>query len=218
MTNLSRMLPIWAALVAVLLAGMVHAIWTDRWGTGGADPLAAARLAAVPLIVGDWVGEPLEIDQRQLTRAEINHHLLRRYVNRRTGREVSVLLVSGRGGPIAVHTPEICFAGSGYELVARPVRYTLPGSSPAPEFWTATFRKGGPVAEHLRIYWAWNAAGTWQAPENARLALARFPTVYKLYVMRSTAGRPDEGTDADPTPEFLKVLLPAMQQGFASAS
>src|SRR5580704_6994240 len=109
-----RILPVWTAVCVVASAGVVHALWTDRW-TSASDPEAvSARLNTISLIVGDWVGETQEMDPRTRALADIKAYIMRRYVDRRTGTELSLIIVSGRGGPIAVHTPEVCFQGSGY--------------------------------------------------------------------------------------------------------
>ena len=65
---------------------------------------------------------------------------------------------------------------------------------------------GAAVPARLRIYWGWSATGSWTAPDNPRLAFARFPVLYKLYVLReatASGGRPE----ADPCVEFLPRVL-----------
>src|SRR3954451_18636542 len=121
-----RTLPIATALALVIAAGIVHGRWTLRWSKSHAVEAAVARLEGVPTAVGDWNGQELALDPRQLTMAEIAGHVTRRYVNRRSGAAVTVLLVCGRPGPISVHTPDICYAGAGYELAGPPTRESLP--------------------------------------------------------------------------------------------
>jgi hypothetical protein len=133
--------------------------------------------------------------------------------------EVSLLIVSGRGGPIAVHTPDICFEGAGYHMAGPRAKYHVyPQSSEAVDFWVAKFRKGEPVLpEQLRIFWAWNANGQWHAPEEARLVLARYPVLYKVYVVRR-APKMEETPEQDPAADFLKVMVPTVEKALAPAS
>jgi hypothetical protein len=209
-----RTLPLVTAAAILLLAGLVHGLWTDRWHTAPAPREALTRLEAVPLTVGDWQGQALPADEEQRVQAEAAGCLYRRYQNRQTGTVVSILLVCGRPGPVSVHPPEVCFRGAGYEPTAAPARVAV---SPA-TFWAAEFvKRDGGVARRLRAYWAWSADGTWQAPASPRLTYARFPVLYKLYVFREApagaAGRPEE----EPCLAFLRPLLPELQHALFPA-
>jgi hypothetical protein len=108
-----RILPILCAFVLLIASGISHRLWTGSWTTNGEPALSASRLTAVPALIGDWVGADQEIDARQLARAEAAGHLARRYVQRRTGAEVSLFIICGRPGPVSVHTPDICYGGIG---------------------------------------------------------------------------------------------------------
>ena len=46
-----------AAAAALVVVGLVHGYWTDRWTTSADTAAAAARLQDIPLNVGDWIGE-----------------------------------------------------------------------------------------------------------------------------------------------------------------
>jgi hypothetical protein len=138
----------------------------------------------------------------------------RRYTNARTGDVVSVLLVCGRPGPMAAHTPDVCYGGAGYEMVGQPVRRTYRPTDAGPaEFWTARFHKpSDPLGGQLRIYWSWNARGDWEAADNARLAFAGAGALYKIYVIceASAAGAAPE--DDDPGKPFLDLALPSLEK------
>ena len=172
------------ALAVMTGSAVVHGIWTDRWRQSPERETASDKLQSVPLTVGDWEGQTLELGQREAARAGIDGYIMRNYKNRMSGIEVSVLVVCGRPGPVAAHTPEVCYGGAGYELTAEPTRCPLQSD----QFWTALFRKQDiAVPEHLRIVWAWNAGGVWQATSNPRLAFAGAPVLYKIYVIRKVA-------------------------------
>ncbi|HXG11930.1 MAG TPA: exosortase-associated EpsI family protein [Gemmataceae bacterium] len=208
---MSRILPGVIALMAVLLTGLVHGYWTERWAPHEEPARAAARMADVPTVLGDWEGESLDTTPR--LRDGIAGYLYRRYVNRQNGHAVTVALFCGRSGPMAVHTPDVCYAGGGYE-VGAPVEYTLPAGSlehPA-AFRTAPFFKTSAAdRSQLRIFWSWNATGQWVVPRNPRLTFARRPFLYKLYLIREMTAA-DEPLEADPCLEFLGLLLPELQR------
>jgi hypothetical protein len=201
------------ALALVIAAGLVHGQWTQRWTTSSVVETAAARLGRVPMTIGDWRGRSLELNREQLFMAEIAGHVARCYENRLGRTAVTILLVCGRPGPIAVHTPDICYAGAGYEPLGPPVRRTLPiGPSGTPAaFRHAVFAKSNTaVPTYLRILWSWTADGTWDSPDNPRLAFAPHWALYKLYVIR-TMDTADEPIEDDPGLTFLQTLLPELK-------
>jgi hypothetical protein len=207
-----RMLPGAMAIVAVLLTGLVHGYWTERWTHQEGPARAAARMAAVSPVLGDWEeGEPLDAEPR-LTE-NVAGHLYRRYVNRQTGRAVTVALFCGRSGPMSIHTPDVCYAGNGYEVGAAARRTISAASLPEPaEFRTAPFFKTRSTdRSQLRIFWSWNATGSWVVPDNPRFAFAGQPFLYKLYVIREVTDA-TESADGDPCLEFLGLLLPELQR------
>jgi hypothetical protein len=131
---------------------------------------------------------------------------MRRYTS---GSEaITVILMCGRAGHMAVHTPDICYRGAGYEMAGEPAKFRLaaPGAF---EFWSATFRQpakaGGP---DLEIYWTWRADDSWLAPTSPRLTFGGQPYLFKLYVVREKAG---EGTRDTVMADFLAQLMPALE-------
>ena len=84
------------------------------------------------------------------------------------------------------------------------------------EFWTSSLERKDPVGnEHLRIYWSWRGGGEWRAPEWPRLELARYPFVYKLYVVSEASARA-EVLEQDPGVQFLKDFLPRLDDVLAA--
>lgn len=211
---MKRWLPLLVGMGLVLLGGIAHGVWSNRWGDSQAVDAAAARLTRVPHTVGDWEGTDLQTDPRALAIGEIVGCVNRRYENRLTGQAVTALLVCGKSGPIAVHTPDVCYGGAGYALTAPPVRQIIPATENAPSaaFWTAKVRKQNTQQTMtLRVCWTWNANGQWEAPDNPRLKFGHHPSLYKLYVVRELA--PDEDESA-PGPEaaFLQCLVSELQR------
>src|SRR5260370_19693220 len=108
-------LPIVLFAAMTLGAGVYHGLRTDRWRTSSELQNAIGRLDGVPSSLGDWHGEAEPLDAEDLKRAGIKGHISYRFRNVVTGEKVSMLIVCGRSGPIAVHTPEICYGGAGFE-------------------------------------------------------------------------------------------------------
>jgi hypothetical protein len=193
--------------------GIAEGLWTHRWFASADLAQAAARLEQLPRSVGDWQGTDQELDPRQVVQAEITGYVMRRYVNERTGASVQVLLVCGRPGPTALHSPEVCYPGAGFAPAGAPVRKGFEASSAAScgDFWVGQFQKSAPAPDALRIFWSWNGAGTWQAADRPRFHFAHHKALYKLYVIRQLV-RPDEPLGEDPTLDFMGHFLPQVQR------
>jgi hypothetical protein len=208
-----RTLPIVIAVPLVIAAGYAHGRWTDRWSPSRAVEAAVAKLANVPLEVGDWRGRDQELARKTIAVAGIDGYVMRRYEDPRTGAAVSVLLVCGHPGPIAAHTPEVCYGGAGFESTGEPTTQAIPYGAAAPaEFFTTVFAKPKSVdSAALRLLWSWNGAGAWETSDNPRLTFARNRALYKLYIVREMATSV-ERPGGEPAVEFAKLLLPALQK------
>ena len=163
--------------------------------------------------------EAQEMDAKQFVIADIAGYLMRRYHNPRTDTTLSVLIVCGRPGPVSVHTPDICYGGMGFGLVAPANRETFAyegGPAPA-EFNVGHFRKvQAGLATHLRIFWTWSNGDTWRAPSNPRWTFASSRALYKLYIVHEMP-KEDEALQDDPSVEFLRLFLPELQQTLFAA-
>jgi hypothetical protein len=209
-----RYLPVLAAFAAIGAAGVVHGLWTDRWSNPAE---LALRLDQVSMSLGDWQGKPREFDSSVL--GPIAGCLTRHYVNQRTGATVTVSLVCGRPGPVAIHTPDVCYVASGF-AEENSTRFSPPlGSAfPTAEFKTSQFvRTRAADQTALRVIWSWNAGGVWTVSDTPRFAFAREPVLYKLHLVRELASA-NEPLDSDPCVEFLQLFLPELQKKLISPS
>jgi hypothetical protein len=205
--------PVLLGALVLLAYGVAQGVWTDRWHTSRALQEAQAKLDQVPLRVGPWEGRAEELDPREVRQADLRAYVLRRYVHPERGDAVTVLLVCGRPGPVAVHTPEVCFGGAGFGVQTPPARQAVepPGGEPA-EFWAAHFARPRPVLpDVLQVYWSWNSGGAWEAADDPRVHFAPARVLYKLYVVRQQA-RPNERPADNPVPDFLRQLVPAIDR------
>jgi hypothetical protein len=201
----SRTVHLLVAVCILALSGIVHGMWTNRWGTG-------SNLAGKNLLDGldneivNWRGEFLRIDPAPRTHCDS-----RRFEPVKAGKAVVVSVTSGSPGDVAVHTPDVCFLGAGWKLRGAVGRQTIPlvdGKNAA--FWMADFTKTGPTgAETIRVRWSWTADGTWDAPDYPRWIFARAPILYKFYLVHPL---PDDAdlTREDPYRKFAAELMPKL--------
>src|SRR5437879_5735327 len=83
--TLLRLAPVLTGIAVVLVAGLVHGIWTQRWHRSAELEEATARLADLPRAVGDWKGEASELDQQDLAAAGATGYWMQRFTHRRSG-------------------------------------------------------------------------------------------------------------------------------------
>jgi hypothetical protein len=210
--------PILVCLALIASLGVVHGIYTDRWGPSGQLEQALAGLPRVPMKFGEWTGEDVPYEADALTRAGIKGGVFRRFTNPHGRESISLLIVCGRGGPISVHTPDICYSAAGYRQLAPEQRKEVENGQGQKEwFYVARFGKPSAVVPvELEIYWTWSRDGeTWHAPENPRLSLARAPALYKMYVVREYAPKSRAET-ASTSEAFIRQALPVIGQSLPS--
>ena len=191
-------------------SGVAHGVHTRRWQPAADFSRVQARLDAVGRALGPWVSTDVPMSVDELDRVSIRAHLSRDYRNTRTGKRVRVLVVAGPPGPISVHTPDVCFQGTGY-VQAAPQEAVAAGAGGG-HVWAATFAKPGPVPTQLRVYWAWNGGAGWEAPDHrtARYRFAFEPILYKVYLV-TEAGR-TAGQQPPSAEELASVLLPELER------
>jgi hypothetical protein len=214
-----RTVPVLIASVLVAVSGLAHGLWTARWQQSDELATALTRLPHVPRAVGDWRGRDLEVDEALFRQARAEGYWARRYEKPGGDDAFSVILMCGRAGPMAVHTPDVCYRGAGYELAGPAERLTVdvPGAEPA-QLWTARFRKESPTdGGELRLYWGWTADGAWEAPDWPRWTFGGRPLLFKLYIIRETTDSATSAPD-DTARTFLGRLLPALNRALLTPS
>ena len=151
------------------------------------------------------------IDQLQVSDAE---HWV--YVNEKTGDQVRVSFLIGPTGRLAVHTPDVCMVGGGYQIKNSAVREEFPKgdqkSGDADTFWRASLVNGIAPDYQFVVYYALGTGKQWWAKENPRFELANFPFILKLQVETITTTDPERFNAAR---EFLKAILPEIAQVYA---
>jgi hypothetical protein len=200
-----------SAVAAILVSGIVHGIWTGRWEITDEPGASVARLPNVSMDLGDWQGETLAAESQQL--GDASGCLLRRYTNRFTGAAVTMFLVCGRPGPVAIHPPDSCYAAGGYQVLT-PSKFKVPvdGDATPSEFRVARMRKKRASEQsQVRIYWSWNEGAGWRVPANPRWTFASARVLFKLYLVRELVDL-EESLDDDPCIDLMHRLLPELDK------
>ncbi len=207
---MARNLAVAGALALIAVCGIVHGLWADRWQPSPALEEALTRVELVPLEIGDWKAETVAGDAEAFEQAGAQAYWTRWYTNTRKRQTVLAILMCGRAGRMAVHTPEVCYRGAGFELFDKPVATPLRAQEGADlgTFNTARFVKASNLSSPLRLYWSWNAGDGWRAPRSPRWEFRGRQFLYKLYVSHDQA----PGNDQDAAAELLQQLLPELRK------
>ncbi len=197
-----------AAFAMVIASMLVPALWSGPRHNPALLEEAAGRVALVPFDFDGWEGKTMDVDREEFEQAGAKTFWARQYTRR--GQMLTVLLMCGKAGRMAVHTPEFCYQGLGYELVSAPQQFALPlrteAGSAKTEFWTARFNKPLGVSNDLRLFWAWNDGNGWQAPSSPRWQFRRAAFLYKLYIVHPTSAQ--QALNDELGAEFLPRFLP----------
>src|SRR2546422_4324022 len=206
-----RYLVVTAAFALIILPGIGHGLWTNRWTVSKDVEEFTARLAQVPRDIGNWQCEDLPGNPQLIAKVGMTGSLSRRYTHRTSKHQLTVSLYSGPPGPVALHTPDICFPGAGYQLVSEN-RFTCKSSLSQADFNEATFVKAQPEPQFLETFWSWNAKGNWQVPNSPRVSFGAHRALYKLYVVCPFSKESQRKEAQDVCKDFLSVLLPELQK------
>ena len=168
-----------------LIGALVHARYSQRWGSP-IDPQAAAqRLAAAPERIGSWKhladGEPLsEFIYRELGLAG---SISRIYRDQATGQTVSILLMVGSPGPLVRHPPTVCYGNRDNKLIGKPgwINLTDDGSSRLQLL--KYERPDSLTGERFFVAYGHSVDGLWDVPGSPRLAYGGDPLLHKVQLL-----------------------------------
>lgn len=214
MANLVRYGAVAAFALLVIVSGVLHGIVTHRWTEPPPLDDFVKRLDAIPEKFGTWTSEVspdsdgLRLGGRLVTpnprtgKPEyrltdnlqahgIADYTLRVYRNQNSTESYQVLVVCGRPGPVAAHTPDVCYRGSGFiplgEQKRADVTAALEGGQK--RNFPLYFLKYAPPKTKMESYemeirWAWIPPGQGlSAPDMPRAAFNMEPALYKVYII-----------------------------------
>ena len=189
----------------IMASGLLHGVITDRWTDPEDIEKAVSSFQFFPLELENWKGELLNQDNSKDSGLAASISV--RYQNQSTGKKVTVFLGCGRPGPVSIHTPDVCYAASGFDVEPQSTEtFATATKEKTGKLFTARFKKTkGGEQTLLRIYWTWNAAGEWTVAENPRLQYHSQKVLYKLYILHEL-----ENLGDPPCPEVCSDLLPKL--------
>lgn len=197
-------------LVGTLVAGWLHGSVTTGWGNQAMARSATEQLSRpLPEQVGNWKlrgkDVPLEPGVQEMLKCSASVN--RVYVHTQTGDLISVAVLLGPSGPIAVHTPEICYSGVDFDVSSERQKTNIKDAEGKEHaFWEVTVKAKGPDAYSQRVLYGWSTGTVWEATGKPRFAFGGAPYLYKLQLAAPPAKRTDL-EDFDPCEDFLSQFL-----------
>jgi hypothetical protein len=179
----------------------------------------------LPMVLGDWRGEPTTLDPKIARRTGATDLITRRYVDQRTGATVEAIVLYGPSTEVYGHIPEVCYLAAGYDKVAGPDPRTVKAGAgagagaEAVPFRALLYSRGeGGQADLHEVYYSWRYQTHW-SPDvvNVYKRFERIPGMLKVHLARRVTEheRRDIG---NPCESLLEVLLPELERRLAAAT
>ncbi len=85
-----------------------------------ANPITQETLDRLPLQIGEWMGEDIQIDPNIVEATDTDACLSRQYVRNNGSEAISLWVASGvQARDLMPHRPEVCYVGSGHTLTSQ---------------------------------------------------------------------------------------------------
>ena len=201
-------------LCLTVLSGYLRGTIDSRWGNQELTQ-AAEVVVSTPNVLGSWTtSEKNSLDVEAAKMLRCSGNFVANFSNSK-GDLVNVVMLVGPAGPLAVHTPDVCYGSNNY-TIHEPTRQTtiVDENGEEHQFSVITFRENNVGERLLRVYYAWNRSDEWVAPGFPRTAFAGVPMLYKIQVATNQVSR--DANDLDAGERFLREALPRMKTSFSN--
>lgn len=200
-----------AILIALtLLSGVVHGVIDGRW-TSSEDLIARGeKLNDAPEKCGKWeLIEVKELDENASELLQCYAQTVRVYKHVELDSIVTVAVLFGPRGPIAVHTPEVCYSSVGTKQVGTRRVESIQGTEHDHTLWSVQFSKSPSPQPALDVWYAWSDGTAWHAADYPRFWMV--DSLYKIQI----AG-PVGNSSFRPCKDFLASYLPKIEKLIAN--
>lgn len=224
---------LWSRVVlACLLLGLSAGAraWQDhRFTRSERSSLTVGfKLADLPLTIGPWevIQKDMKLEPETVQIAGAQDYIQRTYLDRRTGVELSVLVVFGPRSRVGQHTPEVCYPAVGFSPADEPIVVPL-ALDEAPGPFQGTFRgeiyarERSGKAERQEAFYSFRyllSDGQWDPDPVSSRNWRRYrhsPGLVKIQVQRVLSGGEQLGEDG-PCQQFLKAFVPQIETMIAA--
>jgi len=204
----------WMVMVCVLL-GLSGAVryWRDLQflsiqSQGKDSPFP---LKDIPNVLGSWrmlEGTETVLDPEIARVAGSTDHVMRTYVDEKSGERITVLVLYGPADAVWGHTPDVCYPASGYKTMvpSHDVQVPLQDSSRSATFREGLYGSSGVEGNAMHeVYYSFLNAGEWRPDMADRWKRFRyFPGMFKIQIERRVKST---GFEDSPASSLLASLV-----------
>jgi hypothetical protein len=210
--GLQRVLALVLMIAIVMGAGIVYGRLSNRWGLPASIDLAVTQIESLPNQIGQWTSiEDVPMGKTEIEMLECAGYANRRYMHQDTKQVIQIAILVGPAGPIAVHTPEICYSSRAFSIQKpRQVVTIEPPQEDINTFWEVEFASQNAFADGLQVLYAWSTGDRWVASESPRFEFAANPYLFKLQMATPLSRRQNEAS-REAAHDFLQQLCGVWQ-------
>lgn len=194
-------------IISLATIGWVFPKWLEGKSNPGVSPqLLAQNLSSFPSRLGEWECVSEEALKPEVERTlRCYGYVNRVYWNSQTGNRVTLAILYGPRGPMAVHTPEICYSSRGRIPEGEPHETAPRGAVSGNSFWRLGFKLPHAENADLEVWYAWSDGKEWVASSYPRFWIT--DSLFKIQL-----SGPSNHTDQESACEsFLQQAVPALR-------
>jgi hypothetical protein len=162
-----------------------------------AAPFSLSRL---PRVAGSWQageGSETQLDPDVARIAGSTDHIVRSYLDEKSGEQASALILYGMAATVFAHTPEACYPSAGYQLVKGPVdgTITLPDAKePVRYRWAIYVKRVAGISRYEEAYYTFRHNGEWLPDIAGRWKMFRYhPSIFKVQIAHPVSSLSESG-------------------------
>jgi Protein of unknown function (DUF3485) len=209
----------WLAVTCLLLGVSGGIRFWREWQFAALAARSEARpfpLAQLPRTMGTWQadeGSETTLDPEVARFAGASEHIVRGYIDERSGERAAALILYGLATKVCGHVPEVCYPAAGYQVVRGPIDHsiTVPGvKGPVRYRWAIYTKRVGRISQYVETYCTFLHRGDWlPETEKSRWKMFRYdPGLFKVQIEHflSSLRESGEGPCEDLLAQFVRQV------------
>ncbi|MHB1558610.1 MAG: exosortase-associated EpsI family protein [Isosphaeraceae bacterium] len=206
---------VWMAVTCLLLGAFGgFRLWRE-WRFYSLATRSAAppfHLADLPRTIGTWQGSESpenQLDPEVARFAGASEHIMRGFIDEKSGERASALVLYGLATSVYMHTPDACYPAAGFQLSKGPEEYKVDVpwlKSPLRFRWAIYSKRIAGVTRYEETYFAFRHDGEWLPDTTGRWKTFRYqPGMFKLQISHPLSSLSESG-ETGPCVELLKEI------------
>jgi Protein of unknown function (DUF3485) len=170
-------------------------------------------LVQLPRAAGTWQageGSETQLNSDVARIAGSSDHVLRNYLDEKTGEQASTLVLYGPAAVVFAHTPEACYPAAGYQVVRGPVdgTITVPGvTGPVHYRWATYVRRHAGLNRYEESYYTFRHNGDWLPDVGGRWKTFRYhPGIFKVQISHPVSSLTENGKGGPCEPLLAELV------------